>query len=55
MAKELPRGTFWNDEHTTIFMVRCPKCNQENWAMVVAKGVCAWCGYDINADKEYTE
>ena len=28
-----------------IYMVRCPKCNKENWAMAVASGQCAWCGH----------
>lgn len=53
MAKELPNGAFWNKEHTKIFLVRCPKCHAENWAPSVSSGICAWCGYNINADKEY--
>ncbi len=32
-----------------VFLVRCEKCNAENWAMAVAKGYCAWCGYDANS------
>ena len=35
-----------------IFLVRCPKCKRENWAMAVAGGACAWCGFDANG--EYT-
>ena len=27
------------------FLVRCPKCKCENWAISVAGGVCAWCGW----------
>ena len=30
------------------FMVRCHKCLIENYAMSVASGQCAWCGYDRN-------
>jgi len=32
-------------------LVRCPKCNKENYALLVNSGVCIWCGYDINEDK----
>ena len=31
-------------------LIRCPKCGAENWAPMVAKGICCWCGYD--SDKE---
>ena len=34
-----------------IFMVRCPKCNKENYAMNVASGQCTWCGY-VAKDKD---
>lgn len=27
-------------------LIRCPKCGAENWAPMVAAGICAWCGYD---------
>lgn len=27
------------------YLVRCPKCKRENYAMAVSSGVCAWCGY----------
>lgn len=30
------------------YLVRCPKCNKENYAPSVASGVCAWCGYNAN-------
>lgn len=28
-----------------LFLLRCPKCDLENWAMAVADSVCAWCGW----------
>lgn len=28
-----------------LYLIICPKCERENWAMVVAKGQCCWCGY----------
>lgn len=31
-----------------VFLVRCPECKKENWAMAVADGVCVWCGFDGN-------
>jgi len=35
-----------------VYLVRCPECGLENWAMAVASGVCCWCGYDANEEKE---
>ena len=35
----------FRDEDGKPFLVRCPACRKENWAMVVAGGVCAWCGW----------
>lgn len=38
-----------------VFLVKCPKkeCGLENYALAVASGVCAWCGYDGNNDVEF--
>ena len=33
------------DEDGHYYMVRCTKCELENWAPAVASGQCAWCGY----------
>lgn len=33
------------------YLVRCPKCKKENYAMAVSSGVCCWCGYDANKDR----
>lgn len=41
----------WLSDDGRIFMTRCPKCKIENYALCVASGVCAWCGYDANKDK----
>lgn len=30
----------------TILLIRCPKCEKENWAPQVVSGICAWCGFD---------
>lgn len=32
------------------YLVRCPKCGKENYALAVSSGVCCWCGYDANKD-----
>ena len=29
-----------------FYMVRCFKCNRENYAFNVATGICTWCGHD---------
>ena len=34
------------------YLVRCPKCGKENYAMAVSSGVCAFCGYDANKEAE---
>lgn len=36
-----------------VYLVRCPKCHKENYAMAVSSGECCWCGYNANNDKEY--
>lgn len=35
-----------------IHLIRCPKCNRENYCMAVLSGICAWCGYNANQDNE---
>lgn len=36
----------------TILLLRCPNCDRENWALAVADGVCAWCGYSALSNPE---
>ncbi len=41
-----------------IYLIRCPKCNLENYAFTVASGICAWCGFeateeDVEKNKRY--
>lgn len=33
-------------------LVRCEECDKENYAMNVLSGICTWCGYNINEEKE---
>lgn len=42
--KKMSRGNF-RGEDGTLYVVYCPRCNRENWAMAVATGKCAWCGW----------
>lgn len=42
-------------ENGKVFLVKCPECNLENYAFNVAIGVCAWCGYDANAENKSEE
>jgi len=37
-------GNF-RDESGRGYLVHCPMCERENYAMCVSKGVCAWCGW----------
>ena len=29
-----------------LYLVRCFKCNKENYSIAVASGKCIWCGYE---------
>ena len=46
MSKLIKRdqGVEWYDDGT-ILLIRCPRCQRENYALSVADGVCCWCGY----------
>lgn len=35
-------------EGDPICVTRCPDCERENYPLVVAKGICALCGFDPN-------
>lgn len=50
-AEKMLQENFEADGKT--YLVRCPKCKRENYAMSVSSGVCIWCGY--NANKEANE
>lgn len=46
MSEEVSRrGYVWRASDGKLFMQHCPECRLENWAMAVASGECAWCGY----------
>lgn len=43
------------EEKLKIYMTRCPKCNTENYALMVTSGICYSCGYkateeDVNGN-----
>lgn len=40
--------SFQSKEGGSWYLVRCHQCGKENYAMAVATGICAWCGYDDN-------
>jgi ribosomal protein L37E len=44
------RYGFISNDH--VYLIRCPKCGLENYALNVATGTCSWCGYDGNKDEE---
>lgn len=47
----IPKGTFWVEEKQMLYMVRCPKCDAENYMPNVSSGICTWCGWDANKEK----
>ena len=36
-------------------LVRCPKCNRENYVPNVLSGICTWCKFDINVKENKKE
>ena len=32
-------------------LYRCPKCKKENYCMNVLRGICTWCGFDVNKEQ----
>ena len=38
-----------------VYLVRCPKCNAENYALNVSTGICTWCGFDGNNPAQLPE
>ena len=39
-------------EDGKAYVVRCPACKRENYAMAVASGICAWCGWEAEEGEE---
>jgi ribosomal protein L37E len=35
-------------EDKSLGLEVCGQCGKENYAMMVLKGICAWCGYNVN-------
>jgi len=49
------RGENFRDENGKLFLVRCYVCGgnagRENYAMAVASGTCAFCGWNESNEK----
>lgn len=43
-------GSAYRSEDGNVGLTRCPECNRENYALMVAKGICAWCEFDAGED-----
>lgn len=41
---------FITKNKSAIGLVKCPECEQENYALSVMTGECAWCEYQITPD-----
>ena len=46
--EQLKNKANFESEEGKLFIVQCVACNQENWALAVASGCCAWCGWEEN-------
>jgi len=46
------KGRGYVDDCGFYCMEKCFNCGRENWALAVATGRCAWCGYDANPEEE---
>jgi ribosomal protein L37E len=42
--KEVKHPNFLEEDR--LYLVRCPKCDRENYSFNVAIGICTWCGLD---------
>lgn len=42
----LAKGVDYYPATGDIHLIRCPKCNRENYLPAVATGVCVWCGFN---------
>lgn len=36
------------DKDHKIGLIKCPKCDKENYAPNVSIGICTWCGFNAN-------
>ncbi len=49
----------FRDDDGSLYLVRCFSCGgdsgRENWAMAVASGTCAWCGWSETVVSEPVE
>lgn len=54
MATEDQRAVFITD-NSELYLVRCPDCKLENYALMVATGQCAWCGFSVNSNNNEKE
>lgn len=49
------QGYGYLDSDGAVYLFKCFECGQENWAVAVASGECAWCGYDAKEVKNEAE
>ena len=42
-------GGYQSKKDDRLHVTRCPMCGRENYALMVAHGFCAFCGFDPNA------
>ena len=45
-------GYYYTNDQGITFLTRCPKCDTENYAPMIATGICYRCRYEPKKDKE---
>lgn len=45
-------GVDYHHSSNKYFLIICPKCKRENYAINVASGICTWCLYNANTDSD---
>lgn len=43
-------GYVFAREDGRLYLVRCPECGRENYAMAVSSGYCVWCGREATVE-----
>jgi hypothetical protein len=48
---KVKKGNVWKDLcDDKLYLQRCPRCEAENYCLMVSTGVCCWCGYRAKVD-----
>jgi ribosomal protein L37E len=45
-------GANFIGKNGNIYLVRCPRCDLENYVMNAPQGLCTWCGWPHEIEEE---